>query len=52
MYSLDGKLLLQRAEPLDLRHQHVYPGRALVASRRALIGEAGIHDPGRCDPAD
>jgi hypothetical protein len=25
MYSLDGKLLWQRAEPLDLRHQHVYP---------------------------
>lgn len=33
-------------------HQNVYPVRTLVASRRALIGEAGIGDPGRCDPAD
>ncbi len=39
VYSLDGKLLWQRDEPLGLRFQHIYLGGSLVASRRMPIGQ-------------
>ncbi|GEM_PF-392641 len=53
VYSLDGKLLWQRDEQIGLRFQNVYPGRALAASRRALIGRPASAIPaGAIPPID